>query len=266
MKLYVLNNGYIECDKNCIVALSTIGTKSHPHVENKWVKLPVPAYLIKTDNGYIVYDTGSNPDSMKGYWPKSMQEIYPMYQKEEERLENQLALCGVKPEEVKTVILSHLHLDHAGNLNLFPNADVYVPGEDYKYALARTHMTPDPDMHGGYIKADLENKCKQIHLIDEDMELEPGIDVICLPGHTPNLLGLVLHMGEQNIILPQDAVYTSEIYGPPAKMSGFVYDTVSFWKSIEKVRRLEKKYNAKVFPAHDWDFFQTIKHAPEYYE
>ena len=49
-------------------------------------------------------------------------------------------------------------------------------------------------------------------------------------------------------------------------MSGFMYDSVSFLKSIEKVRNLAKKYNAKVFPAHDWEFFQTMKLAPEYYE
>ena len=42
--------------------------------------------------------------------------------------------------------------------------------------------------------------------------------------------------------------------------------SLSFLKSIEKVRRLAKKYDAKVFPANDWEFFQTMKLAPEYYE
>ena len=79
-------------------------------------------------------------------------------------------------------------------------------------------------------------------------------------------IGLVVHLEGQTIILPQDCIYTSEIFGPPAKMSGFMYDSVSFLKSIEKVRNLAKKYNAKIFPAHDWEFFQTMKLAPKYYE
>jgi len=266
MKLYALNTGYLECDKNAVVAFSTIGTKSNPHVENKWIKLPVMAYLIQSDNGYILYDTGSNPEAMNGYWQKSMRETYPLYQKEEERLENQLKLCGVKPEDVKTVVLSHMHLDHAGNIHLFPHADVYVPEEDYKLALVKTHMNPNPETYGGYIKGDMERSVKQYHLINEDFEIEKGIEVICLPGHTPNLLGLVVHLDTQTIILPQDCIYTSEIYGSPAKMSGFVYDTISFYKSIEKVRKLAKKYNAKVFPAHDIEFFKTMKLAPEFYE
>lgn len=266
MKLYALNTGYLETDKNTVVACATLGTRSKPHVQNEWIKLPVMAYLIETDNGYILYDTGSNPEAMNGYWPKTMQEIYPLYQKDEERLENQLKLCGVKPEDIKTVVLSHMHLDHAGNINLFPHADVYVPGEDYKYGLAKVHMNPDRETHGGYIKGDLEAPVKQYHLVDEDFELAKGVEVVCLAGHTPNLLGLVVHLEGQTIILPQDCVYTSEIFGPPAKMSGFMYDSVSFMKSIEKVRRLAKKYDAKVFPAHDWEFFQTMKLAPKYYE
>ncbi len=266
MKLYALNTGYLETDKNTVVACATIGTRQNPHISNEWIKLPVMAYLIETKDGYIVYDTGSNPEAMNGYWPHNMQDIYPLYQKHEERLEEQLALCGVSPKDVKTVVLSHMHLDHAGNINLFEHADVYAPKEDYEYALTKVHMNPDAETHGGYIKADLEAPVKQYHLVNEDFELTEGVEVICLPGHTPNLLGLVVHLPGQTIILPQDCVYTSEIYGPPARLSGFIYDSISFFKSIEKVRKLAKKYNAKVFPAHDWDFFQKMKLAPQYYE
>lgn len=81
MKLYALNTGYLETDKNTVVACATLGTRSNPHVQNEWIKLPVMAYLIETDDGYILYDTGSNPEAMNGYWPKTMQEVYPLYQK-----------------------------------------------------------------------------------------------------------------------------------------------------------------------------------------
>jgi len=266
MKLYILNTGYLETDKNAIVACSTVGLRSNPHVQNTWIKLPVMAFLIDTGNGYILYDTGSNPEAMNGYWQNLMQEVYPLYQTEDERLENQLALCGIKPEDIKTVVLSHMHLDHAGNLQLFPHAEIYVPKADYLNALAAVHMNPDPETHGGYIKGDLERPAKQYHLITEDFEIAPGIEIINLPGHTEGLLGIVLHLEGGTIILPQDCVYTSEIYGPPAKASGLLYDSISFFKSIEKVRKLEKKYNAKVIFAHDYEFFQTLELAPKYYE
>ena len=265
MKLWFLNTGYLETDKNNVVGCSVIGTYSNPHIQNEWIKLPVMSFLIETDDGYILYDTGSNPEAMNGYWPENLQEIYPLYQKPEEQLDKQLALCGVKPEDVKTVVLSHMHLDHAGGLYLFPHADVYVPKQDYEYAQVMVHKNPNPATHGGYVKVDCEAPANYI-MVDHDIELAKGVEVICLPGHTPNLLGLVVHLDSQTIILPQDAVYTVEIYGPPAKASGFLYDSISYFKSIEKIRELQKKYDAKIIPAHDWEFFQTIRLAPDYYE
>jgi glyoxylase-like metal-dependent hydrolase (beta-lactamase superfamily II) len=267
MKLYILNTGYLETDKNNIIGGATTGTKDKPHVTNEWIKIPVMAFLIQVDDGtYILYDTGSNPDAMNGYWQKTLQQIYPLYQTPDERLENQLKLCGVKPEEIHTVVLSHMHLDHAGNLQLFPHAEVYVPQLDFMNAQTVTHMYKDRNLHGGYVLGDLERSVKRYVLVEDDFELLPGIEVINLPGHTPGLLGLVVHLSYGVFILPQDCIYSSEIYGPPARMSGLLYDSVSFLKSIEKVRRLEKKYHAKVIFAHDEDFFKTLKKTPEYYQ
>ncbi len=265
MKLYILNTGYLGTDKNNVVNCSVIGTYSNPHIRNEWIKLPVMCFLIETDEGYILYDTGSNPEAMNGYWPKGLQEIYPLYQKPEERLENQLALCGVKPEDIKKVVISHMHLDHAGGLYLFPHADVYVPKEDFEMAEVKVHQNPDPSTHGGYVKADAESPANYI-LVDKDMEIAKDVELLCLPGHTPNLLGIMLHLESGTYILPQDCVYTEEIYGPPAKASGLLYDSLSYFKSIEKVRELQKKYNAKVIYAHDYEFFEKLTLAPGYYE
>lgn len=265
MKLTILNTGYLETDKNNVVACSVIGTYSNPRVQNSWIRLPVMSFLIETDEGYILYDTGSHPDAMKGYWPKNLQEVYPLYQKEEERLENQLALCGVKPEDIKKVVISHMHLDHAGGLHLFKHADIYVPKEDFSHAQVLVHKNPDPITHGGYVKADCEVPANFI-LVEKDMEIAPGVTLLTLGGHTPNLLGMMVELKSETYILPQDAVYTEEIYGPPAKMSGLLYDSLTYFKSIEKVRDLQKKHNAKVIFAHDYEFFKTLKTAPEYYE
>lgn len=265
MKLYVLDTGYLEADKNGVVAGATVGTRSKPIVRNKWIKLPVMSFLIENDGEYILFDTGSNPQAMNGYWSESLQEVYPLYQKPEQQLDAQLKLCGVDPKDIKTVVLSHMHLDHAGGLYLFPHATVYVPKEDFMFAQTQVRLETDPNTHAGYVKGDMDCPVKKYVLVDCGFELSPGVDVVTLPGHTPNLLGLIVKLKGGTIILPQDAVYTSEIYGPPAKMSGLVYDSLTFMHSVEKVRCLAKKHNAKVFFAHDDEFFQTLKKAPEYY-
>ncbi|TGY96437.1 N-acyl homoserine lactonase family protein [Petralouisia muris] len=266
MKLYVLRTGYLETDKNNVVACSTIGTRQQPVVESKWIKLPVMAFLIETDEGYILFDTGCHADAMNGHWPTWLQNVYPLHQTEKEKLENQIKLCGIAPTDIQTVVLSHLHMDHAGNIHQFTHADVYVPKEDFIEAQLNVRKCPDVNRHGAYIKSEMDVSVKEYHFVDEDFELAPGVEVIRLPGHTPGLLGLVVHLKGGTVILPQDCLYLQENYEPTPKGSGIMYDNMAYFKSIEKVRRLQKKYNARILYAHDYEFYKTVKCTPDYYE
>jgi beta-lactamase domain protein len=267
MKVFLLNNGYLNTDSNNVVANSTLCTRTNPNVLHTFYRLPIMCVLIIHDGHKILYDTGSNPLAMKGYWPKCLQETYELHQSIEQNLEIQLAYCNVRAEEIDTVILSHMHFDHTGNIHLFKNADFYVPKKDFMFAQTTVRLSPNPETYCGYSKNDLDVQVKQYHLIENDFEFLPGVDIINLPGHTPGLLGLVVHCEKDGILIfPMDAVYTNEIYGPPAKASGLLHNREEYFSSIEKVRYLQKRYNAKVIPAHDWELFKTLKKAPQYYE
>jgi len=267
MRFYILNTGFLKTDKNNVVANSTMCTRSRPDVKHTFYQLPVMCLLIEHENGYILYDTGSHPDAMNGYWPEGLQDAYAFHHVLQERLEIQLAQCGVRTEEINTVILSHMHFDHTGNLHLFRHADVYAPKADFMMAQTTVRLSPDPDTYCGYSKNDMDVQVKQYHLVEDDFEFVPGVEIINLPGHAPGLLGLVLHCKKDGtFIFPMDSVYTTEIYGPPAKASGLLFNRTEYFNSIEKVRRLEKRYNATVIPAHDWDLFQTLRKAPHFYE
>ena len=267
MRVYVLDNGWLECDENWMVAQSVLGTKDAKNPTANWIKIPVYAVLIDHPTGKILFDCGCHPDAMKGYWPDGLQAVFPYYYNENQDFKKQLELTGTKPEDIKTIILSHMHLDHAGNLHLFKHADVYVHKKDFEFGHTLIHQSPNPGEHGAYVKADLEVPIKKFHLIEKDVELVEGVELITLPGHTPGVLGLVLRLKKEGVLIfPQDAIYTSRNYGPPAKASSIVYDSLSFFESIEKVRFIAKKYNAKVMFSHDMDFFKTMKLAPKYYE
>ncbi|MBC7344041.1 MAG: N-acyl homoserine lactonase family protein [Clostridia bacterium] len=266
MKVYILNNGYLECDLNQLVANGTIGTVDDKTPAHKWIKAPVYVVLVDHPQAKVLYDTGCHPDAMKGYWPEALWKAFPYYGQAEHRLENQLKKVGLVPKDIDIVVQSHMHLDHAGNLSLFTHADVYVHKEDFAMGLISTHSNPDPSTHGAYIKADIEVPCR-FKTITEDTELLPGIELISLPGHTPGVLGMVVKLKNSGmLIFPSDAIYRRENYGPPGRFSGIVYDSISFMKSIEKVRALATKGKGQVMFSHDWDFFQTMKLAPEYYD
>ena len=257
MKVYVLEIGWLESERSALVSGARPGK----------TKLPVLAVLIDHPQGKILFDTGCHPQAMEGYWPEHLKKIFPYYSEEGMSLPAQLALCQTTPNEIKTVVLSHMHLDHAGNLALFPQADVYIHKADFIYALTCVHQSTQIEDHGAYIKADIEVPIKKYHLVEEDLTLLDGVDIVTLPGHTPGVLGMVIHLEKDGVLIfPQDAVDTKDNYGPPAKASGIMYDKTAYFESIEKVRALADKYQAQVIFAHDKDDFQTLKHAPCFYQ
>ena len=62
MKVYILDNGWLECDANWMVAMSVVGTKGNPHPQARWIKIPVYAVLIDHPEGKFLYDTGCCAD------------------------------------------------------------------------------------------------------------------------------------------------------------------------------------------------------------
>ena len=244
MRIYILDNGHLECDANMVVAGTVVGTKENKTPRIKWIKIPTYVVLIDHPKEKILFDLGTNSDNI---YPEVLNSLFPYYFHENQRLENQLALVGLKPEDISTIILSHLHFDHFGNYPLFRHADFYLHPQELK---------DNPDIS-------IENT----HFVKKDSVLFPGIEVITLPGHTNGLLGMMLHLKKEGtLIFPSDATYTSENFGPPAKPSGTVYNSIAYYQSVEKLYQLKEKYHAEIMFSHDMDQYETLKKAPLYYE
>jgi glyoxylase-like metal-dependent hydrolase (beta-lactamase superfamily II) len=248
MRVYILDIGHMECDANLVVAGTVVGNRATPNPVLQWTKIPTYAVLIDHPERTVLFDLGVHPDHIH---PPEVRDVFPYYCREEQRIEKQLALAGFEPKDVDTVILSHLHFDHCGSLPLFEHADIYFNPAELR---ANPHIPPALSI-------------KKAHFIEKDGEILRGVDAITLPGHSAGLLGIVVHLKEEGaLIFTSDALYSRRNYGPPARPSGTVYDTLSYYESIEKVRRLETFCSARIMFSHDIEFFETMKKAPEYYK
>ena len=258
MKVRILDLGVIDSDTNALVALQVRASLNNQSPTLKFEPFPVWAVLIETQEAKILLDTGIAPD-YKQYQAAAAQENVPYRHTPEQTIEHQLELCGVKPEEIDYVVMSHLHWDHAGNIGLFKNAKVIVQRDEMIFALLTTH-TVNP--FGTYLRRDCDVDANWM-LIEGDFQLTKDVKILRAPGHAEGLQCLQLTTDDGTMLLTSDACYTSKNWGPPARPAGALHDSKAYFQSIEKLRKIAHETNATVIYGHDIEQYNTLKKAPE---
>lgn len=264
MKVHILDLGSMGSDFNALVAMYTRATAQDKSPTCKYVTFPVWGLYIEHPQAKIIFDTGLRADALDGGEPPEKLLNFPIYRTEEQSMEHQLELCGVKPEEIDYVIVSHLHHDHAGRLDLFKNAKVVVQKTELMNALWSTHVV---DPMGTYLRADLEYDHLKWMPIDGEYDLLDGIKLIPAPGHVDGLQCMMLSLANNgNMLITSDASYTSINWGPVPRPAGALADSKAYFATMAKLHKLADETKATVIFGHDRAQFDSLKHAPEYYD
>lgn len=106
------------------------------------------------------------------------------------------------PYGVETVVLTHLHFDHCGNLDLFPNAQVHASDE----AIAMFHLDPK----GSVLNEDTMERLQQVAFRPLGDEIE-GLEVIGTPGHASG--SVCLWDEERRILFTGDFTFGNKRFG-----------------------------------------------------
>lgn len=149
--------------------------------------------------------------------------------------EQTLAKIGLGPDEVSTIVLTHLHFDHAGNLEAFPNARVIVQQREYdgwKPVLAR-YAGRETDKNVWALSsmnpADLERLEEvraqgRLSFLDGDAEVQPGVTCrLAADTHTFGSQWLEIHTADGPYVLTGDCAYwytNIERMWPPGYIQG----------------------------------------------
>lgn len=110
---------------------------------------PIHVFVVEHEQGLVLFDSGQDPASLTDpdYYPKSavMRLVYRRLARFEigptETVSAQLAALGYRAEEVRTVVLSHLHQDHIGGLRELPGARFVVSATEWQAMTARNAET-----------------------------------------------------------------------------------------------------------------------------
>lgn len=227
--------------------------------KNVWQDFSYIYTVIKHPTaGYIMFDVGLGSREEIDRRPEPHRRINPVKVSREQYVDEGLKSLGLTVDDIHAIIISHCHWDHIGGLEFFKGTEaiknVYVPYADYARALVQTHKTSIGYSDSGYYKKNIDVEGVEYHLLEDDIELFPGIEVLLLEGHTPAVAGLVLHLESGNYIFPSDAV-TAEICLRGTALPGVIYDSLGFQKTRKRLLKLEKELNAQFIFSHDpWNY------------
>lgn len=208
----------------------------------KFIDLPVIAWYLTDGQKKILVDTGGPvPDGVH---------YMPYTQTEEQRLDRQLQKVGVTPEEIESVILTHLHWDHSSNNHLFPQAKFYVQKAELQYAVA-----PIPPQINSYdLPLIFQTKYE---ILDGDTQFTDGIELILTPGHSPGSQTVLVDTEKGVYALTGDLLNLIECWNMSPKVpNGWHVDLADCYRSFDKV---EKRADV-VMPGHE----PTILDHPRY--
>jgi glyoxylase-like metal-dependent hydrolase (beta-lactamase superfamily II) len=131
-------------------------------------------------------------------------------------LEAALAAAGYRPEDVRVVINTHLHFDHAGGntshddagaiVPSFPNARYLVHAGEMHYATHTNERTAASYFTRNW---DVLKETGQLELVQHDVELVPGIRMRHTPGHTPFHQSIVLESAGETAVFLGDVCPTA---------------------------------------------------------
>ena len=199
-------------------------------------------WLIRGGGRDILVDTGFNAEEAKLRSRKLT--LNPV---------EALARFGVNADDIRDVVVTHLHYDHAGNLDRFPNARFHLQDREMSYATGRC-------MCHGVLRHpfSVEHVTLMVrHVFSErvtfhsgDGEVAPGVTLHRVGGHSDGLQVVRVETARGPVVLASDA---SHYYANMHRRSPFpiLYNLGDMYEGWDIVARLAGHHPDRVIPGHD---------------
>jgi glyoxylase-like metal-dependent hydrolase (beta-lactamase superfamily II) len=211
-------------------------------------------YLVHhSSEGYLLWDTGVTdrlaalPDG---------QYVPPIRQRwrRTQTLVAALAALGVKPADVRYVAISHVHPDHAGNVDAFPDATVIIQRAEWDYGMALPQKPFSPARKAQLIEG------------DKDLFADGSVVLISTPGHTPGHQSLLVRLPKTGtVLLTGDAVHFQDNWDN-RRVPSLNTDRDQTIASMQRIADFLAKEQAKLWINHDKPSSDARRHAPEFYD
>ena len=233
---------------------------TYPKDQDHDIMIPINMWIIDHPLGLIVYDTGNNVAISDGnctsHWNEGFCGLLQPSQTRDDVIDKILERVGFSAGDVKIVITSHSHLDHIGNIEMFPDAihviqkkELYQAWWPEKFQRGGAHVMADYDDARDFTYFELNG--------DYDLFGDGSVVVISTPGHTLGHQSVKVRMAETGtVILTQDAVWVKEnLEGHPA---GLNYSILDYTNSVNRIKMIRDIENAQVWMGHSMEQYEAM--------
>jgi len=213
------------------------GIMTYQQGYGKRIWLPIWVFLLRNEEHNILVDTGLDENEL--FVPKEFEEETGLVAKS---LVEGLADYGLQPEDIDIVINTHLHDDHCGNNNLFPNAKFYVHRLEIEFC-----KNPHPLDHR-YDEYFIEGI--EFNELEGDTEIVPGVEALYSPGHSIGVMSVVVDTEEGKVAITGFCCNKENFpANGPAICPGVHINAIDAWDSIQRIKNL----GVKILPMHEID-------------
>ncbi|MFB6171278.1 MAG: N-acyl homoserine lactonase family protein [Haloarculaceae archaeon] len=225
-----------------------------------------PFYLIEHPEGLVVVDTGlshemlDDPASYGPYGAAFMDAFLPAIEYGPDMHPRaHLEAAGYDPADVDYVVMTHLHSDHAGQIDAFPDAEFLVQERELRYA----HW-PVPVQEVFYLEGDfdvLRSDAYDVTPLDGEYDVfgDGSVRTIPTPGHTPGHQSVVLELPESGtVILGADVAHMQDGYDRE-HLASFNWDLSESIASLRDVKARARRTDANVYVTHDNDHIDAFE-------
>ncbi|MFL1454109.1 N-acyl homoserine lactonase family protein [Marinobacter sp. GN3S48] len=156
-------------------------------------------WLIRSGDNLVLVDTGFNKEAAVQRGRTFLR--CPV---------NSLSLLNISPTDIKDVVLTHLHYDHAGNCDLLPDARFFVQADEMQYATG-PYMRHSV-LRKAYHVDDVLDMVSAVYdgrvvMLNGSKEIRPGIIVHRVGGHTAGLQIVQVWTDKGWLVLASDATH-----------------------------------------------------------
>jgi N-acyl homoserine lactone hydrolase len=228
--------------------------------DREWTEpLPIYAFAIEHPEGVIVVDTGETAGASRpGYFPDWHPGVraFREWVEPEQEIGPQLEGLGISPADIRWVVMTHLHTDHAGGLHHFSDNEILLTRAELDFAsglrgrlrgyVANTHWP------AWFRPTLLELEPEPLGPFPQSLRLPDAGDVtlVPVPGHTPGQIGVLVDEGDHTVFLAGDSSYTQDLM-LRGKVDGVGADDEAERLTHERIRAYAAANPTVYLVAHD---------------